>query len=264
MAKTQKELAFLRDIYVAEGWTRRFTDLVDAHFEFQSDDNVLYINAGTGMHALALSERLDDRIDLFATCENEDILNIARDKATATRSKLEFSMKRFEDNSFDAVIADATFVRPKEYQSLLDESVRMAAPGANVCVFLVTSGSFGEIFSLLWEVLFTEELGEHGQVAEEMIMQFPTVSQIESAAERAGLIHVRTHTANEVFEYSNGTEFISSPLIEDFLLPPWLVSLNEDERERVAKKLSDLIDSEDGSLSFRFSVKAALVVGEKA
>jgi hypothetical protein len=52
--------------------------------------------------------------------------------------------------------------------------------------------------------------------------------------------------------------------VSDFLLPDWLRTLNDEENERVTAKLSELIDSEDGDMSFRFSVKATLVTGSKS
>jgi ubiquinone/menaquinone biosynthesis C-methylase UbiE len=264
MVKTQKELAFLRDLYIGNEWTRRFTDLIDKNFDLAgTDENLLYINAGTGEHAFTLRERLGDKVDIFATCEDEEILHIARDKAAALKSDVDFSMIRFENNSFDAVIADASFARPDAYEDLVEESVRVAKTGANIGILSVTSGSFGEIFSLLWEVLFNEDLGEHGHAAEERITELPTVSRVEEIAKRAGLESVQTHLANEVFEYENGAAFVSSPLVVDFLLPVWLRTLSDEEQERVSEKLAQLIDAEDGSLSFRFSVKATLVTGKK-
>jgi ubiquinone/menaquinone biosynthesis C-methylase UbiE len=263
MAKTQKELAFLRENYVRDEWTRRFTDLIDKHIDLSESENLLYINAGTGEHAFALRERLDEKVGIFATCEDEDILHIARDKAAALKSDVDFSMIRFEDDSFDAVLADASFVRPQEYETLLEDAVMAARNDASIGVVSVTSGSFGEIFSLLWEVFFNEDLGEHGRAAEEMITELPSPSVIKEVARRAGLVNIKTHVANEVFEYENGAAFVSAPLIEDFLLPVWLRTLSDDDQRRVTAKLSELIDSEDGDLSFRFSVKATLLTGEK-
>ena len=66
MAKTQKELAFLRDLYIQDEWTRRFTDLVDKHMDLRDSENMLYINAGTGGHALAINERFGEKTDIFA------------------------------------------------------------------------------------------------------------------------------------------------------------------------------------------------------
>src|SRR3569623_1633838 len=103
MAKTQRELAFLRDMYVQDEWTRRFTELADKHLDLSDSENLLYINAGTGTHALALDEKWGTKIDVFASVGDEDQLNIARDKAAAVSSKVDFSMIRFEDDAFDAV-----------------------------------------------------------------------------------------------------------------------------------------------------------------
>lgn len=264
MAKTRKEFAFLRDLYINNEWTKRFTDLVDKHLTFSDEVNLLYINAGTGSHVFALREKIGEDTAIFATCEDEDILNIARDKAAAVKSDIDFSMIRFEDDAFDTVLADASFVRSNDLSEFAAEAVRVAKPAGKVAMFLPSSGSFGEIFSLLWEVLFNEDLGEHGAAAERMISELPTVSRTEEIAEATGLVNVETHTANEVFEYENGAEFVNTSLVADFLLPVWLESLKEKEKERVIEKLAHLIDSEDGTLSFRFSVKVVLVTGEKA
>lgn len=264
MAKTQKELAFLRDLYIYEQWTKRFADLFDKHLAFTDEENLLYINAGTGDHAFALSERIGEKTDIFATCEDQDILTIARDKAAVIKSDIDFSMIRFEDDAFDTVIADASFVGPGALTEMFDEAARVAKPGGKVAIILAASGSFGEIFSLLWEVLFNEDLGEHGAAAETMIRELPTIWKVEEIAVNSGLVNIKTHGANEVFEYENGTEFVNSPLVADFLMPQWLKTLSENEKEQVTEKLAQLVDAEDGTLTFRFSVKATLLMGEKA
>jgi len=263
MTKTQKELAFLRDLYVEGDWTQRFTELVDKHLGFKDERRFLYMNAGTGNHVIDLRRKMGKEAEVFAVCENEDILTIARDKGAATGSEVDFSCGGFEDESFNAVLADASFVRPEALQKFVDEAARLTELGGRVAFFTVSSGSFGEIFSLLWEVFFNEDLGEHGVTAERLISELPTVSQIEATAARAGLENIETHTQSEIFEYKNGAELVAAPLVADFLLPVWLESLSDEEKEKATAKLAELVDAEDGSLTFRFSVKATLVVGEK-
>lgn len=263
MTKTQKELAFLRDLYVDSEWTQRFTELVDKHLGFAGERKLLYINAGTGNHVINIRKKMKKDAEVFATCENKDILTIARDKGAAVQSAVDFSCGKFEDESFNAVLADASFVRPESLQTFVDEAARMTEIGGKVAFFTVSSGSFGEIFSLLWEVFFNEDLGDHGTTAEQLISEIPTVSQIEATAERAGLENIETHTSNEIFEYQNGAEFVGAPLIADFLLPVWLKTLSAKDKKKAIKKLAELVDAEDGSLTFRFSVKATLLVGEK-
>jgi len=262
-SKTRKELAFLRDLYIDSEWTLRFTDLVDKHIGFAKEERLLYINAGTGNHALALSKKLGRDAEFFATAENKDVLTIARDKAVAVKANIDFSMNRFDDETFSAVIADASFVRPGELQDFVSEAARVTETGGKVAFFTVSAGSFGEIFSLLWEVCFNEDLGEHGALSEQLITELPTVSRIEEIARNAGLENIETHTQNEFFDYENGTEFINSPLIADFFLPVWLKALDKKEKAKATKQLAKLIDAEDGSLTFLFSVKATLVIGEK-
>src|SRR5438552_1550791 len=91
----------------------------------------------------------------------------------------------------------------------------------------------------------------------------PTFSRVEEIAKEAGMVNVRTETAKEIFEYDNGADFVASPLVADFLLPGWLEMLDDEEKERVSEKLAQLIDEEDGPLTFRFTVKATLLTGEK-
>lgn len=263
MAKTQRELAFLRDLYVQNEWTRRFTELADKHLDLSDSENLLYMNAGTGTHALTLDEKWGSKIDIFASVEDEDQLNIAQDKAATVSSKVEFSIIRFEDNAFDSVLADASLVPPAEIEDVISDVVRVARTGGDVAVLFPGSGSFGEIFSLLWEVLLTEGLGEHGRAAERMITELPTISQIEGMAKRAGMVNVHTEVANEFFEFDDGRAFVESPLANDFLLPHWLETLEDAERESVTNRLARLIDAEDRDMTFRFSVKVSLLTGEK-
>src|SRR3954451_1317001 len=116
MVKTQRERAFLRDLYVQDEWTARFTQLVDKHTDLSDSENLLYINAGTGTHALILDEKWGEKVDIFASVEDDDQLNIARDKAAAVSARVDFSTMRFEDDAFDAVIADASLLRPAEIE----------------------------------------------------------------------------------------------------------------------------------------------------
>jgi ubiquinone/menaquinone biosynthesis C-methylase UbiE len=264
MAKTQRERAFLRDLYVQDEWTARFTELVDKHLDLSDSDNLLYINAGTGTHALVLDEKWGEKVDIFASVEDDDQLNIARDKAAAVSSRVDFSTIRFEDDAFDAVLADASFIPPVEIEEFVANAVRVARSGGDIAVFFLGTGSFGEVFSLLWEVLFNEDLGEHGRAAEALITDLPTVSQVEAIAERSGMVNIRVEVATEILEFDDGKTFVASPLVEDFLLPNWLSMLDEEDHARVADALARLIDDEDRDLSFTFAVKMNLLTGEKS
>ena len=126
-----------------------------------------------------------------------------------------------------------------------------------------TAGSFGEVFSLLWEAFFNEHLTEYGAAVETLIAELPTVSHIEEIAKRYDLVNINTQMATELFEFENGAEFIESPLVADFLMPVWLETLEHEQKERVVKQLAQLIDAEEGKITFRFTMRATLLTGEK-
>jgi hypothetical protein len=50
--KSQKELAFLHDLYIATDWGERFAALVDEHIELPKEGRVLYTSppARVGTH----------------------------------------------------------------------------------------------------------------------------------------------------------------------------------------------------------------------
>ncbi len=106
MSKTEKELAFLRDLYVETDWTERFTDLFDDNFTFSGEKKILYVNAGAGNHALALREKLKENVEIVGVPENQELLNIARHKADAVRANLDFSIV-YPAGKSDAVLAAA-------------------------------------------------------------------------------------------------------------------------------------------------------------
>ena len=260
MSKTQKELAFLRDLYIANDWTLRFAEIFDKNFKFSDEKTVLYVNAGTGNHALELREKLAIDCELNAFSDDEELNIIAQAKADALHTKVDFSGD-FPNEKFDAVIADASFVRRSELEEFLDEIIDLS--NKQVIFFLPTAGSFGEIFSFLWEALFDLDLLEKSAEIERLIAEIPTVEKVKEIAEYLGLNKIETVTNTEIFEFENGTEFVNAPLIADFLLPVWLEFLSEIEQTQVRDKLAQIIDDDDGTLSCRFSVKATLIVGEK-
>jgi hypothetical protein len=252
MSKTEKELAFLRDLYVETDWTERFTNLFDDNFKFSGDEEkILYVNAGAGNHALALREKLDDKIEIFGVSETQELLTIARAKADAIQANADFSIVHPAEK-FNAVLADASFVRPAELKSFLARIIDSSEK--QVAFFLPTASSFGDVFSFLWETFLNLDLLEKGAEVERLVTEI---------AKNLNLTKVQTETKNEFFEFDNGAAFVNSPLVADFLFPVWLDFLTEKEKERVIGKLAQTIDDDCGELTFRFSVKATLVVGEK-
>ncbi|HEY0426731.1 MAG TPA: hypothetical protein VGC76_02890 [Pyrinomonadaceae bacterium] len=270
MSKTEKELAFIDDLFISGDWTKRFTEIVDRHIKFSDRGTLLYYNSGSGSHALELRDKLGKEVEIFAVSETPELQKISQAKqdvidADEARAETRYAEINFVNSAagtnYDAVLADASFVRPENLPAFVQKMVDFSAH--QVAVFLPTAGSFGEIFSFLWETLLNTNLLEHSGRIEDLINGIPTVSSVEEIFKNAGLKRVQSFTDNEVFEFETGEDFINAPLLEDFLLPVWLGFLDENEKERVKRKLAQTVDNEDGTLTFRFSIKATLVVGEK-
>ena len=79
--KSDKELAFLHDLYVATDWGERFAELVDEHVKPPKEGRALYVASGTGSHALALAGRAGRDVELVCVDESEERLELARGEA---------------------------------------------------------------------------------------------------------------------------------------------------------------------------------------
>src|ERR1044071_2505948 len=268
--KSEKELAFLQDLYVATDWGERFAELIDEHVKPPKRGRMLYVASGTGGHALAMQERAGDKLSLVCQDESEECLELGRVKAMAVRADPEFRRDQlealsFEDDQFDLVVGDASLVAAERLPEMLSEMVRVAAPGATVALSLVTASSFGEFFSVYWEALRNLGIEDHEHDVESLITELPTVSAMETMATNEGLDNVASWMQVEEFNYESGEEFLNAPLITDFLLTRWLESLPEAEAQgRGAKEIARIIDVERQDMDFTLSVKITLVVGRKA
>src|SRR5260370_32124591 len=70
-AKSQKELAFLQDLYVTTDWGERFAALVDAHVEAPKEGRALYVAAGNGGPAPALQEKAGAKLKVICVDAKE-------------------------------------------------------------------------------------------------------------------------------------------------------------------------------------------------
>ncbi|HEU4594446.1 MAG TPA: class I SAM-dependent methyltransferase [Pyrinomonadaceae bacterium] len=269
--KTDKELAFLHDLYVASDWGVRFAELFDEHLKPPPRGRALYVASGTGGHALALRERAGRELVLVCVDESEERLALARAKAAVLKDEgTEFRHEQlealtFEDDRFDLVVGDVSLVAPERLPEVYAEMVRVAAPGGTVALAVATASSFGEFFSVYWEALANMGFIEAAASVATLIKELPTVSDVEAVAAREALEGVESWTSKEEFDYASGGEFLNAPLVKDFLLGRWLDALpDEDSRSTVLAEIERIIDEDRHESEFSLSVKATVVVGTKS
>ncbi|MDQ3907129.1 MAG: methyltransferase domain-containing protein, partial [Acidobacteriota bacterium] len=271
MSKTDKELAYLHDLYVAPDWGERFAELIDEHVELPKKARALYVASGTGGHALKIVERIGEDASLIGVDESEEQSELARAKAAASKLGARAAFRAgqlealdFEDDQFDLVIGDASMIAPERLPEMLAEMVRVAAHGATVALNLPTASSYGEFFSIYWEALAGAGREDDAPLVEELITRLPTIADVEQLAAREGLDDVRSWTQIEEFDFDTGEDFLASPLVRDFLMRGWLEPLgDEGAHEEVLGAVARLIDEERHDGDFSLSIKATLVVGQK-
>jgi ubiquinone/menaquinone biosynthesis C-methylase UbiE len=267
--KSAKEIAFLQDLFIAPDWGERFAELIDEHVKLPAEGEALYIGAGTGGHAMALHERAGEKLQLLCIDENPECMELARAKATATNEQITFDTAQLDrlklkDSRFDLVIGNASLVSRQRVRKMFSEIVRVAAPGATIALTLPTASSFGEFFSIYWEALHNRGLIDHESDVEQLITELPTVSDVEQLAEDQGLKDIESWTRIEEFDFESGEQFLKSPLVAEFLIHDWLALVPEDKRTELFNEISRLINEERHEAEFALSVKATLVVGQKA
>jgi ubiquinone/menaquinone biosynthesis C-methylase UbiE len=269
--KSDKELAFLHDLYVATDWGERFAEMVDEHVKPPKEGRALYVASGTGGHALALAKRGGRGLELVCVDESEERLTLARAKTAAVKgASVEFRHAQleelaFEDAQFDLVVGDGSLVAPERLPEMLAEMARVAAPGATVSLSVVTASSFGEFFSVYWEALTVAGFEEQAAGVASLIKELPTVSDVEASAGREALEGIESWTRIEEFVFPSGREFLDAPLVRDFLLERRLESLPDEEaRAVVLAEVERIIEEERQGGEFVLSIKATVVVGRKA
>jgi SAM-dependent methyltransferase len=268
--KTNKELAYLHELFVAPDWGERFAELIDQQVSLPPKGRVLYLGSNTGGHAISLQERGNHKVQFLCVDENKDSLEIAREKARTSNGHIvEFAEQRMDqlnlkDAEFDLVIGDISMIHSERVPKILSEMVRVATPGASVAIALPTFSSFGEFFSIYWEALHNRGLIDHETEVETLINVLPAVSVVEELAQRAGLDNVSSNTKIEEFDYETGDKFLDAPLIADFLMPIWLANLPAQAKDGVLAEIARLINEESRETSFALTVKATVLVGKKS
>jgi ubiquinone/menaquinone biosynthesis C-methylase UbiE len=266
--KSNKELGYLHDLFIATDWGERFAGMVDEHVKLPNQGRALYVAAGTGGHTLALQERAGIELKFLGVDENQAYLEVSRAKAALTKGLAEFRREKldqlsFQDDEFDFVIGDGSLVAPERIRTMLSEMVRVARPDAIVALTLPTFSSFSEFFSIYWEVIHSAGFEEHEVDVESLITQLATIAEIEESANHEGLKNVTSETQIEEFHFASGKDFLNAPLISHFLLVRWLQSLPRTSHRKVSNEIARLIDAERHKSDFALTIKATLMIGRK-
>ena len=269
MENKERERAYRFDLFIEPEWSERFDELVTKHVKTPDKGRILEINCGTGSGTIAMAADLKEG-EVIGVDESPERILIAQAKArTVAVENCSFEQGdaehlRFEDDSFDAVIADASLTPPSRLHAIAAEAVRVARPGASIGVTVTLRGSFDEFYSIYWEALY--EVGFVDEVWDSLQALMMARSTRDDALEilrEAGMSDVSAHQHNEEFRFDTGEEFLVSPLVADLFLDDWLSIVPADRLGEVRATIERIIDRESGGHYFDVSAKALVVTGRK-
>ena len=269
MEDNERERAYRFDLFIEPEWSERFDELVTKHVKTPDKGRILEVNCGTGSGTIARAAELKQG-EVIGVDESAERIAIAQAKAlTVEVENCSFEQGdaehlRFEDDSFDAVIADASLTPPSRLHAIAAEAVRVARRGASVGVTVTLRGSFDEFYSIYWEAL--HEVGLVDEVWDSLralMTARPTRDDALEVLREAGVSDVGAHQRNEEFRFDTGEEFLVSPLVADLFLDDWLSIVPADRLGEVRETIERIIDRERGGHYFDVSAKALVVTGHK-
>jgi ubiquinone/menaquinone biosynthesis C-methylase UbiE len=269
MGEKERERAYRFDLFIAPDWSERFDELVTKHVKTPDTGRILEINCGTGSRAIAIASGLKEG-EVIGVDESAERIAIAQAKARTVKvehcsfEEGDAEHLRFEDESFDAVIADASLTPPSQLGAIAVEAVRVAREGASIGVTVTLRGSFDEFYSIYWEVLY--EVGIVDDVwdsLETLITARPTRDEVLEALREAGMSDLSPHKRKEEFRFETGEEFLASPLVADLFLDDWLSIVPPDRLGQVRESIERVIDRERGGQYFYVSAKVLVATGRK-
>jgi len=265
-----KEQAYLYDLYLTPNWRELFDRMIDEELKLPREGRFLDLECGSGGFAIDLARRRGEKVEVYAVDSDPELIVIATEKARiarATRLHLASGTLEtlgFEAESFDLIIADQSLTPWKPPTFTLESLTELARPGATIVVKLISSGSFGELFSIYWEALFELGLTDCSPGLERLIEEWPQLDEAEALALKAGLRHVHSSMRRELLGYASGAEFFDAPLVRMVFLDHWLGILpTEESRRLVRDEMISIIDRERQGADFEVTVKATLIVGRK-
>ena len=256
MSESAKRNAFVHGLAVEPEWTSRFTSFVDEKIDFGSPKTVTYLNAGTGSHAIHLSAELGSNVDVFPVCATPEMQEQAQLKANTEKASIDFSTSTPMGKS-EIVVTDVSLFSPENVFEEISEAKKEGIE--RLIAFFPVSGSYGEVFSVLWEVVTKN--GFSGAEVEKLITALPLVSDVEEAVRKLGFSEMNMHTKSDFVEFEDGDAFKDSLLISETLFPKWSKFVEQKDKERILNELAQKIDEESDGLTFRMTIKILVLEG---
>ena len=257
-----------RDV-VERLWTEPVLELCGSKLPVPDDATVLAAEARCGALLLEWLPDLPSATRMMALDSSGPMLDEARSRIDAEEQKRIFFVQQrvaslsYADGVFDGAVCLHGLITARQVQEGLRELIRVIAGGAQVVACFPLRSSFPEFYDLLDEALRACGLEDVLVRLDELRENLLSPARVASVAEREGLTDVSVSELSWELAFSNGREYLYSPLIQETFFPHWVGAIRASEREDVLSYISDAIDSYWSDRTLNTEVKAALLIGTK-
>ena len=137
--KSDKELAFLQDLFIAPDWGERFAELIDEHVSFpKKAKRFTSPPEPAACNGAARARRRQTRVALRRRKSGVHGAGASKSNRNQRTNRLsvlhQLDKLDLNDNSFDLVIGNASLVSRQTSAQVFSELVRVAAPGATIAL----------------------------------------------------------------------------------------------------------------------------------
>ncbi len=250
-------------------WTEPVLDLCADELPVPDDATVLSAESRCGAVLLRWLQNLPSATRMMALDSSGPMLDEARSRIDEDeQQRIYFVQQRvgsltYADGVFDGAVCFHGIVTSRQASEGLGELSRVISENGKVVACFPLMESFSEFYDLLDEALRACGLEDVLLRLDELRDNLLSPARIATIASQAGLDGVEISELNWEVAFSNGREYLYSPLIQETFFPHWIGAIRSSERDDVLAYISDAIDTYWDEQMLTTEVRAALLVAEK-
>ncbi|HYL91962.1 MAG TPA: methyltransferase domain-containing protein [Alphaproteobacteria bacterium] len=212
---------------------------------------VVDIGTGGGFPLIELAKRLDPASTFYGIDPDNDVLDLARAKATALGlTNIHLLPEPAEhialaDSSVDLIVSNNGINNVADAEQVLRECVRIARPGAQMVLTVNLPETMHEFYSVFAAVLRDLSLTSEIQAMRDHIYaKRKPLATTEAWIRAAGFTIASSQLDSFTLNYLDGTAFFKHQEISLYFLPPWREVVKPEHRERVFSEIENRLNQQ--------------------
>jgi SAM-dependent methyltransferase len=250
-------------------WTEPVFERCRDHLPRPSGTNVLVAEARCGFVPLKWSERLPEATRVMALDSSSNMLDTARQRIGEDLQRRIFLVQQrvsslsYAADVFGAAVCLNGLVTARQVEEGLGELTRVTVPGGTVAIAVPLASSFPEFYDLLDEGMRAHGMAEALHRIDELRQTLASPARVYDIARRLDLNELEVRELSWEVSFTNGRDFLNSPLIQETFYPLWSGSIRASERDPMLRYVSEAFDTYWQGRILKTRVHAVFVTGNK-